>query len=222
MGLTEEHVKVLSYVEQMFWETGYVPTNEKASRDLSIPMNRIGNMYKNNEFKAAAMSRGIDIAPDDSAKVLEPRQLLLANMLMNTLDKKSLREKLGQIGVSPQQYQAWRRQPAFQKYLQTRAEAVFKDSDTEAYLGLAKAVQAGDLNAIKFHMEVRGTYNPRIQVDVNIEQVLVRIVDVVSQHVSPEVMEAIGNDLDAVLGGANMPALEPAKKKPIDIGGIDI
>lgn len=223
-ALNESHIRILSYMEQVFWETGFVPTNEKIAEDLKIPLNKLVRSYDNPDFKQAAAARGLDLEPDKSSKALEPRQVLLANMMMNILDKQTLREKLKQIGVSPQTYQAWRRQPAFQNYLKKRAEQIFNDSDTEAYLGLAKAVQSGDLNAIKFHMEVRGVYNPRVQVDINIEQVLVRVVDIVAKFVEPSVLEQIGNELDSVLGSNNASPFEIPQTSSAfpDIGEIDI
>lgn len=225
MALTNEQLRVLAYIEQVFWETGYVPTNEKIANDLAINKTVVNRYYENPDFRAAAIARGVDIDPDKSTRALDPKQVLAANLMMNTLDKKNMREKLKMIGVTPQQFAAWKRQVPFQEYLKKRAEAVFDSSDPDAYLGLAKAVEAGDLNAIKFHFEMRGIYNPRLQIDVNVEHVLVRVVDIVSQHVTPEVLEKIADELEGVMGGQiSAPSVTQIKngKKPLPMGVIDI
>lgn len=200
MALTNEQLKVLAYIEQVFWETGYVPSNEKIAHDLCMNKTAVQRYYENPDFRAAAIARGVDIDPDKSTRALEPKQILAANLMMNTLDKKNMREKLKMIGVTPQQFAAWKRQVPFQEYLKKRAEAVFHSSDPDAYLALAKAVESGDLNAVKLHFEMRGIYNPRLQVDVNIEGILVRVVDIVSKYVSPEVLDKIADEFEGIMG----------------------
>ncbi len=76
---------------------------------------------------------------------------------------------------------------------------MLKAAGADANVGLVKAVESGDLTAIKFQMELTGRYNPRIDVNVNVEGLLARVVDIVARHVTPEVMEAIANELEGVV-----------------------
>lgn len=214
-------VRVLSYVEQAFWETGYVPTHEAVANALGVSVGSVGGTWRKPQFRQALIARGIDLKPEQNDKILDPKQVMLANLLLNSHDKRSVREKLEILDVSSQQYHAWMRQDAFQGYLRKRAEEMFKAADPDAYMGLVKAVGNGDVNALKLFFEMRGIYNPRVQVDVNLEAVVVKIVEVVSQFVEPSVMAQISERLEGVLGGGdtnvtalpvgtNVPAPRPA------------
>lgn len=195
-----QQVKVLSLIEQLFWETGFLPDNSIVADKLKMAPQFIEKCYKHPVFREALVVRGIDLTPESTNKVLQPKQVMLANLLLNAFDKRSVREKLEQVQVSTQQYNAWLRQPAFSGYLRKRAEEVFKASDHEAYQGVLKSVQSGDVNALKFFFELRGIYSPRIQLDVNIESVIVQVVEVVQRHVKdPSILTAIANEIEGIV-----------------------
>lgn len=198
--LDEDQFLMLCYIEQKFWETGYIPTNEVIQRELRLDSKTIDRAWKKDTFREAIISRGIDLKGKESGKVLTPTQLMLANLLLNAHDTRSVREKIASINVSSQQYHAWKRQPAFAEYLRKRAEAVFSAADSTAYTKLVEAVEEGDTNALKLFFEMRGIHNPRVQVDVNIQGVMVRVVEIISKHVQdPLVLDAIANEM-AMLG----------------------
>lgn len=198
--LSPTELRVINYIEQVFWETGLVPTHDKIAEELHLDKYSVASLFKKEQFTQQVATRGIDLAPEVSRKILTPKQLLLANMLLNLHDKRSVREKLELVEVSSQQYHAWMRQPHFVEFLRKRGEALFKNSDWEAYKGLTKAVSQGDINALKLFFEMRGIYNPRIQLDVNIEAILVRLVEVVSKYVpDPTVLEAIATEIETVM-----------------------
>ena len=192
--------RILNYCEQVFWETGYVPSPEIISDKLGIKRERIKESFRNDKFLESLATRGIDLTPAISGKVLDPRQLMLANLLLNLHDRRSIREKLKTVQVSQQQYNAWMRQPQFTEYLRKRGEAMFKGSDHEAYKSLVTAVSRGDVNALKLFFEMRGIYTPKLNIDVNIEAVMLRVVEVVSKHVTdPNILVTIAEELEEVL-----------------------
>ncbi len=141
---------------------------------------------------------------------LTPTQLQLANMLMNALDSKSVREKLNICDVTPMQYERWIRQPAFQSYLRKRAEEVFKGADHRAYLALLAAVDRGDLKAIQLFFEMRGIYNPKLDVKFSIDGMLNQVIEAVGRHVSPEQMELIAQDIEALSAGGAVGQVQSA------------
>lgn len=198
--LDEKQVKVLSIIDQLFWETGYAPTHETISERLGFGIDYIKKCYKNETFRQALIVRGVDLNPEASKLALQPKQVMLANLLLNAHDRRSVREKLEQVEVSSQQYNAWLRQPAFSDYLRKRAEAVFKSADWEAYQSVVDGVRSKDLNATKFFFELRGLYSPRVQIDVNVETVIVQVVEVIQRHVKdPHVLTAIANDIEKII-----------------------
>lgn len=192
--------RILNYCEQTFWETGYVPSPERISDQLGIKRSRVQDSFRNDKFKESLATRGIDLTPEISGKVLDPRQIMLANLLLNMHDRRSIREKLKLVNTTQQQYNAWMRQPQFTEYLRRRGEAMFKGSDHEAYLALTRAVSRGDVNALKLFFEMRGIYTPKLNIDVNIEAVMLRVVEVVSKHVTdPTVLVTIAEELEEVM-----------------------
>jgi len=213
-----QQLTVARYVEQVFWETGQIPTQEKCIEDLS-PLfqkglddgngNTVLNAsvahsvvatFKNPNVKQLLSQKGIDLYPKISGKVLTAEQLILANMLLNLHDKRSVREKLKEIGVTSQQYHAWLRQPQYMEYLRKRGESMLASSDHIAYKNLIGAVESKDLNAIKFFFELRGIYNPKLTIDVNVNMVLTQVVEVIARHVKdPVALSNIADELDNIV-----------------------
>ena len=204
MALTETEIRILNYVEQVWWEAGGVPTNERLIEDLAVTEDQIKNFWKKPIVTKALAARGIELADADPSKgILTTPQIIMANMLLNLEDKRSTREKLKELSdavgeeISTQKLAAWRRQPAFNAYLTKRAEELFKGSDPDAYAGLVQLVKQNDLGAIKTYFEMRGIYNPKVTVDVNVGLILTKIVEIVSRHVTdPEILEAIAEDVE--------------------------
>ncbi len=116
--LDETDIRVVAYFEQVFWETGLLATHEKVATELGLSVDRIKKCWKNPDFRQSLIARGLDLNTEKSTRVLEPRQIMTANIILNTYDRRSVREKLELVNVTPQQFAAWKRQPAFQAYLQ--------------------------------------------------------------------------------------------------------
>lgn len=199
MSLTDDELKVVSYIDQHYWENdGKVPTNEVIAQRLKLPVARVNKCWKSETFRRAVAARGINLLQEEYDGILLPMQIALANMLMNTHDKSSIREKLKNLNISTQQYTAWMNDPSFQAYLRKRAESAFKNLDPIAYNSLQQMVESKDFNALKLFFEMRGIYNPRIDVSVNVENVLQRVIEVVAKHVDPVTMAAIADELEGL------------------------
>lgn len=214
--LTDREVKMVNLIEQRFYETGNLPTNDKIAEDLKFSPQIVKNAWKKPLFRQALVVRGIDLNPEESTDLLSGDQLLVANMVLNVHDKTSLREKLKTVStalgktITVNTYNAWMNQPAFQKYIKSRIEREFKGADSVALLGHIKAIHGGDMKAIELYYEMTGRHNRRVQVDVNIEVVLVNVIEIISKHVNdPEILQAIANDIEKLEIG-------PGKSNVID------
>lgn len=200
--LSDEQVDVLAYIEQTWWNHSTIPTNERIADAFGWPVELIRSFWKDSKFKAALVRRGIDFRPERSRAILTPQQLQLANSLLNMHDKRSVREKLREVGVTSTTYHNWLKNQAFQQYLRTRAEELFRGADAQAYMALVSAAEGGDVPALKLFFEMRGIYNPRVQLDVNVDVVLARVVEIVQKHVRDEtVLLAIAADLEKLSSG---------------------
>lgn len=215
MALTDNEVKIVTFIDQRFWETGGLVSDEVIAETCKVSLQLVKNAWKKGDFRQALIARGVDLTPDSSRDLLTPTQVLLANLLMNVGDKRSVREKCEMLQISTQQYTAWLRQPAFSQYLRRRAESAFAATDFQAYQSLSNLVEEGDFNGIKLFFEMRGIYNPKMQVEVNVTQVVVELIEIVAKHVQdPLILEAIAHDVEKLeLGNGR-------ELDAIGIGGI--
>lgn len=204
MALTDNEIKIVTLIDQRFWETGGIISDDKIVEELNIPKHLVTKAWKNTDFRQALIARGVDLTPETSKGLLTPTQAILANLLFNVGDKRSVREKCEAVGISSQQYTAWLRQPAFADYLRRRAESAFSATDFQAYQSLSQLVAEKDIQGIKLFFEMRGIYNPKLQVEVNVEQVVVKVVEIITRHVSdPNVLTAIASEIEQLEMGAN-------------------
>jgi hypothetical protein len=208
LALTSNEVRILNYCEQVFWESGLLPTPEKCIEDLHCSRSAVNGAFSNETFRAQLAARGID--PEglttvgkliQESKALTAKQIVVANMMLNLHDKRSEREKLALVQVSSQQYHAWLRQPAFVEFLRKRGEALFSSSDFLAYKSLVNNVKAGDNKALEIFFQMRGIWNPRLNIDVNIDVVITRVLEVIARHVPAATLSLIANELDSVVEG---------------------
>lgn len=196
-NLTDNEVKIVTLIDQRFWETGGLIDDDRICEELGFPKQTVSKAWKKPEFRQALVARGVDLTPEASKGLLTPTQAILANLLFNIGDKRSVREKCEAVGVSTQQYTAWLRQPGFADYLRKRAESTFASTDFQAYQSLSQLVAEKDIQGIKLFFEMRGIYNPKLQVEINVEQVVVKVVEIITKHVSdPDTLMAIAGEIE--------------------------
>lgn len=206
-SLTTLQVSILSFVEQVFWEEGHLPTPEAVSTELSCRKTTVVDTFRNETFIAALTTKGLPVedlvTPGKlikNTKALSPKQILVANLMLNVHDSRSQREKLSWAQVSSQQYHAWLRQPAFVEFINKRAEQMFGASDHLAYRSLIKNVTAGDPKSLDLFFRMRGIYNPSLTVNININAVLTQVVEVIARYVKdPTVLQNIAGELENIL-----------------------
>lgn len=214
MALSNQMIDVLTFIEQVFYEKGQLPTDELVIQECEIAPSTLTAYWKSDDFRLALGARGISLNNIKDRKTLTYIQLKVANMLMNTLDKRSMREKLKDLkdrdgtDVSVTQVNAWMRQPAFQDHMTQRGKGLFDGAEGTAYRGLVGLVEQGDLRAIQLYFEMRGIYNPRVQHEIKIDVVLIRVVEIISTYVrDPAILDAIAHDIEALVAP---PSLEHA------------
>lgn len=204
--------QIVNLIEQDFWsKRGKFPTIEELCRehpelrDNKKIAKRLERLYQNQGFYWVLEKRGIEVpaysGDDGLPHVLSPQQLLAANFMLNLHDNRTDREKLKELGISSQKWTAWVHDPVFADYLRRRAENLYGAQDYKAYAALIRAIDNNDFQAIKLFFEMRGIHNPKMEVNVNINQVMTRVVEVIQLHVrDPETLNAIADDLAAIEG----------------------
>jgi hypothetical protein len=109
---------------------------------------------------------------------------------------------LESVKITTSQYNAWLRDPTFSNYLKQRAEAMYTDATPIAMTALLKAMQNGDMQAVKMFFEMNGRYAKNINLNLNVESVMNRVVEIIIRHVDDqEVLDAIATDIQELLSG---------------------
>lgn len=204
--LSQNQVEAITYIEQAYFVHGSIPTDDVLADTLGVTKTTVAKWWNSDDFVKVLNHKGLPVSERLTGKkteVLSAQQLAVANMMLNLQDRRSTREKLESVGVTPQKYQVWRRDPTFMEYMKKRAESLYTNGDDSAYLNLMKNVEGGDLNAAKLFFEMRNIYNPKVSVELNVDMVLVRVIEIIQKHVKdPAILEAIAWELESLGGGA--------------------
>lgn len=222
-ALSEEEYDLLSFLEQYYLTNSALPSVEVASSIHLDEVLYIGALKKV-EFRNALVSRGV---PDKAISTLVPlgdgpvgawknyalseKQLLCANVILDTTDNRSRRKKLSELGIKTQEYETWMRDPVFSGYLRSRAEALLGDNQHESHLALVDRVKAGDVSAIKYYNEMTGRYVQASARGANgssgdVKMILLRVVEVLQRHLEPDKLQLVAGELLALAEGGQLDA----------------
>jgi len=185
---SESEIKrnVVAFAEQKYFESGVPP--------------------RLNEIVTHFEQQGTDIVPylleikqqldqlGMSKDTLHPQAFILAQTLLSTSDRRSLRVKLKEAGLTMRQYEILKRNPKFLEYMRKEATRRFGDADIEADLQLVKNIEEGDLRAIQYYNEMTG--RARSPEAVNVMKVLATVMEILVQHVDPETLRIIATQLE--------------------------
>lgn len=213
-ALTTVEKDIINYYE-LEWHLGHrVPTIEQVTKQIQKKHPKITqisiNYYLSKERKNVSKAlerRGIPWQ-QHSQEELTATQVAAAVTVMNFVDKRSIPEKLDQLGVNETQYYAWLNDPQFKNLVDNLADQNLANIRPAAIAEFTKKINAGDWNAIKFWLETTGELGNNSTVQV--EDKITLFIEIVQRHVKdPEVMAAIAEDLIAVSGLRTIKAQNP-------------
>lgn len=204
-------MRVLAFIEQRYYETNLLPTKEHVSEVFDIDLRTLAAIMRRTEFKTAFKARGLPdykTTQENDKGLLTPIQLAVANVLLNTHDRNTIRKKLQILNVTTTQFQAWQKQPAFMDYLRKESIARFQNADVDARLSLTKLVQDSDLNAIKFYMELSGIYSPNQQPILDLQRLLATVLELLVKYLAPAELLEVAESLEDILNSAAKPSIK--------------
>lgn len=204
--------QVINFIEQVYWKTGLVPSHGKIAEHFHGTEKDVEALFADEEKKVVERlsNKGIDANPERSDEVLTTQQMVVINVML-TMDGRTERSKLKEMNekvfepaglpkVSPQKWAAWKRQPAIAAYIRERVTETFKHDDYKFNIGLMNKVEQGDVSALKFYAELTGLYNPKLEVTMNVPEVVGVLFEIISKYVTdPEVLSQIGEDLQGAI-----------------------
>lgn len=168
----------------------------------TLPKNLSPQELTSEAFRLALENRGIDIGSE-----LNEEQIAAIISLTNFDDRRARNTKLAEMGISLAKWSGWKRNPTFKAYLESLSNDALRSSVNVAHEGLIKAMDRGQVEAVKYYMEHTGRAEaPRVQ---NLQVALARLVESIQIHVrDPEVLTKIAADFDRIM------TAPPAQQRP--------
>jgi putative insertion element HTH domain-containing protein len=194
-----EQEKFLTALEQLYVETGLLPTSAKLIELKVIKDDKDYYRLIKDEFVQNGLTQ-LGIKYDKDLEILTPVQLAAASIMMDFRDGRSDIKKLRDLGINSQTWENWLRDPAFQNYLRKRTEGLLDENAYEIDKALFLKARSGNVEAIKYVYAIQGKNQtvevPKIgQVDAHV--FVMRLFEVLQKHLikQPELLQAIGTDI---------------------------
>ena len=130
---------------------------------------------------------------------LDPLFVLAVDLLSDTVSKKSRKAKLDEAGISPLKFKNFLRDPDHLNYYKSKIQEEFQGVDELAKISLAKNVEAGDLQSIKYFHELTNIYRPDQMANANLMYVISRMMEVLVKYVKPTDLEIIAMEIEALI-----------------------
>lgn len=154
----------------------------------------IQGYLESTEYSEQMKVLGIEV--NTRATGLTTEQMGLITHFTNFTDGKNIRQKLKDLGISWSKYQAWRSQPVFSRYYEQLMGDSINDALPFAKQQIAAKMGSGDLNAIKFGMELTGEYDPRGQNQIDARALLALVLEIIEEEIKDsEVLSNIATKL---------------------------
>jgi len=192
MALSYLRQTYLNELEEFFQENGRYP--DKLNPYVLEP-----------EFKTALKSRNLPIPKSREATGLDSVQRAVIRLISDYHDKRPIRQKLKDFEIDSKTYQSWLKIPNFRLALEQAVTRSLSLSPLDAKIALSQLILDRDLNAIKYFNELTGIYRPSSDTNINLTLVLSKVLDVLVRHVSPDVLQTVANELEAVLVQSDTP-----------------
>jgi hypothetical protein len=149
--------KLITALEQHWNEFGNLPSGEKlVARGICESVEEFTNLF-NSEFIQKALN-GLGIKTDPDLQILTPKQLAAVQIMFNFHDGRSDIKKLRDLGINPQTWDNWLRDPIFQKYVQQKVGNLYEDQLHEVDKALFLKARTGNVDAIRLVNAITGRH----------------------------------------------------------------
>ena len=129
----------------------------------------------------------------------DPIFVLAADLLCDSLDKRSVTAKLKTLGLTSLQWKGMLRKKHQEEYFKKKLDQTWKSTQDSAKLALTKNVEAGDLQSIKYFNEWSGQFRPNEEMLLNIGILLGKVMEILAAHVEPAILATVADEIDLVL-----------------------
>ncbi len=228
--MTPEKLQFVTFMVQQYHLSGSLITAEKAYSEYGLPVGTYNRYIGDEDVKAAFLEHGIitrDEANEWANLSLTQEQLIVANTLLDLTDTRSTKKKLQDLGSSTTQYQAWLKDPVFQKYIHTRANQLIGENVHEIDLALMDKVRSGDLKAIAYVNEMTGRFVQQNSTNsggaqFDIQATIIAILEIIDDEVHDSATAVrISDRLRKLISARTMASqLMTGEEEPIEVPAI--
>lgn len=129
---------------------------------------------------------------------LDPRFILAVELITDAHDKRSIAQKLKDVGENTRWWSNQLNQPAAKEYFQKKLNRAWEDNKDTAKLSLIKNTGAGDLQTIKYFHEFSGEYRPNQDLLFNVSIIIGRLMEVLARHVDPAILATVADEIEGL------------------------
>jgi len=207
--------RVKLYHEQIFYATGQLPRNAEVEEFFSRELASLDLEYFEILPEIVKWTQKNGLLEQDQNGLLDPKQFLVAQAFLNTTDRRTIRQKLKELGITIQEFENWRKTPKFTNYLRKEAQRRFADADISADLELVKHVEEGNLDGIKYFNQMTGRYtSPEA---VNVAKVLAVMMEILVQYVDATILTKVAKEMEQKIYGSLVTQGYEEPKKELEI-----
>lgn len=205
--LTSIDLRVINWVEEFWHRNNRFPLETDWNRKIGEVPNLIDYSFEealqNVTFRRSLKERGIKVPSTSSGDWgLSKDQIAAIVTVVNFEDNRTRAQKLRELGISTTKWAGWMKSKEFVEFLQEMTATNLKNSLHVANEGMLKAMDRGDVNAIKFFYELTERHGGSIGAIENVRLLISKILEAVQFHIKdPLVISAIGADFEIILSG---------------------
>lgn len=206
-ALSKAEKDIINFYDLQWHLRHRVPTTEEVSNFTKQSQIEVNHALSRRPVIKALEQRGIPWR-QHSQQDLTEKQIAAAITVMNFMDKRSVEEKLDQLGILPATYYAWLKDPQFKNFVDSLADSNLRNIRPTAVAEFTKKINAGDWGAIKYWLETTGELQSE---EAPQSEVLVKaLIEILQEEIKdPEVMVRISERLIAATGNKTLVAQRP-------------
>lgn len=195
--------EVITYYETQYWMENDYPSTKTVLDKWKLTHEELKLLLPTINA-ALTGSRGlppveISPGPKKPRDELDPFFVLAVNYLTDISDKRGKSVKFTAAGITSLRFNALLRQENHKAYFDLRVQEALKGTKTSADLGLAKNVESGDLNAIKYFNELTGVYRPENSNQMALGVLLGVLMEILSKRLDPAIMVEIADEFEEAM-----------------------
>ena len=127
-------------------------------------------------------------------------ELLLIEAVMDPGKRGTLTTRLRGTGCSYARWRKLMRNKAFSQVVADYGSSILQDNIPDIKRSLFSATERGDVNAIKFALELTGEYDPNAKNTMATEAVLQAVVSIITKHVQdPDTLNRIALEMQSLM-----------------------